>query len=60
MRSRGGADETVLFSSYQYAPKHLLFDNVLRAGVHLSDVALRLRAEFPEEAKAGWGDVCRD
>eukprot|EP00969_Alexandrium_andersonii_P191208 8445908-Alexandrium_andersonii.AAC.1 len=29
-------------------------------GVHLSDVAQRLRAEFPEEAKAGWGDICRD
>eukprot|EP00969_Alexandrium_andersonii_P131051 5795248-Alexandrium_andersonii.AAC.1 len=57
MWSRGGTDEAVLFSSCQYAPKYLLFDNTLCAGVHLSDVAQRLRAEFLEEAKAGWDDT---
>eukprot|EP00969_Alexandrium_andersonii_P051612 2266775-Alexandrium_andersonii.AAC.1 len=30
------------------------------AGVHLADATQRLRAEFPEEAKAGWDDICRD
>eukprot|EP00969_Alexandrium_andersonii_P300878 13301760-Alexandrium_andersonii.AAC.1 len=60
MRSRGGNDEAVPFSSYQYAPKYLLYDNEVWAGVHLADVAQRLRAEFPAGAKAGWGDVCRD
>eukprot|EP00969_Alexandrium_andersonii_P303935 13434968-Alexandrium_andersonii.AAC.1 len=60
MRSRGGADEAVLFSSYQSAPKYLLFDNTLWAGVHMSDAAARLKAEFPEGAEAGWGDICRD
>eukprot|EP00969_Alexandrium_andersonii_P264493 11689867-Alexandrium_andersonii.AAC.1 len=59
MRSRGGTDEAVLFSPRQYAPEYLLYDNTPWAGVHLSDVALRLKAEFPEEAKAGWGDICR-
>eukprot|EP00969_Alexandrium_andersonii_P146524 6479765-Alexandrium_andersonii.AAC.1 len=28
--------------------------------MRLTDVALRLRAEFPEEAKVGWGHICRD
>eukprot|EP00969_Alexandrium_andersonii_P325000 14360364-Alexandrium_andersonii.AAC.1 len=59
MRSRGGADEAVLFSSYQYAPKYLLYDNAPWAGVRLTDVALRLRAGFPEEAKVGRGHICR-
>eukprot|EP00969_Alexandrium_andersonii_P241352 10657286-Alexandrium_andersonii.AAC.1 len=60
MRSRGGADEAVLFSSYQHAPKYLLYDNALWLGVHLSDASQRLKAEFPEAAKAGWGDICMD
>eukprot|EP00969_Alexandrium_andersonii_P185456 8194049-Alexandrium_andersonii.AAC.1 len=60
MRSRGGTDEAVLFSSYQDTPKYLLYDNTLWAGMHMSDVAQPLRAEFPEEAKAGWDDICRD
>eukprot|EP00969_Alexandrium_andersonii_P032123 1403669-Alexandrium_andersonii.AAC.1 len=33
MRSRGGDDEAVLYSPYQYAPKHLLFSNEVWAGV---------------------------
>eukprot|EP00969_Alexandrium_andersonii_P260673 11524691-Alexandrium_andersonii.AAC.1 len=59
MRSRGGTDEAVLFSSYQYAPKHLLCDSALWAGVHLTDVAQRLRAEFPEGAMVDGDHICR-
>eukprot|EP00969_Alexandrium_andersonii_P362130 15459039-Alexandrium_andersonii.AAC.1 len=49
----------VVFSAYQRAPQHLLYDNERRNGVHPPDVAARIRARVAEEAREGWGMICR-
>eukprot|EP00969_Alexandrium_andersonii_P360045 15454532-Alexandrium_andersonii.AAC.1 len=48
----------VVFSAYQYAPQHLLY-NDRRSGIGLAEVAGRVRAKMPAEAREGWGMICR-
>ena len=58
MRARGtAANGEVIYSAYQYAPRHLLWRKAEWDGVGLEAAAVGIRQRMPEELRAGWTDI---
>eukprot|EP00969_Alexandrium_andersonii_P296562 13104760-Alexandrium_andersonii.AAC.1 len=58
MRPRRSGKGCIVFSAYQYAPQHLLHTDQWN-GIGLEEVARRIRARMPDDAKEGWDTICR-
>eukprot|EP00969_Alexandrium_andersonii_P274618 12137261-Alexandrium_andersonii.AAC.1 len=58
MRPRQNGKGCIVFSAYQYAPQHLLYTDQWN-GIGLAEVARRIRARMPADAREGWDMICR-
>eukprot|EP00969_Alexandrium_andersonii_P056980 2512889-Alexandrium_andersonii.AAC.1 len=58
MRPRQTGKWPVVFSAYQHAPQHLLHNDQWN-GIGLAEVARRIRAKMPADAREGWDMIRR-